>query len=408
VDEIPSSFKEAIMKRDIRRTPLAALLLFGAAVLSLGLPVLAQDDQVVPGAEVVPQAQSAAPETQAVPETQGRFEGKVDVREVLLDVLVTDRKGNVIVGLDKGDFVVKEDGKPVELTGITFYSNRKLAESQAELTKKGIRVDDVPEDRYFILFYEDQKGKAIDAPQLLTQQILAGRQSRDWIREAVQPHDWVAVVSYDNKLIVHQDFTHDKKLLIAAVDEAIKSKDPGANWPSRVKSDGGPSLVAGLPTGNALRDKTPTIYEAMQVLADAAGKVTGRKNLLLFTGGFGRVDDFGLYTPDPRYYPPTMQTLNDNNVAVYPIDLWPAGTVHELANAMGKLANDTGGKYYFNFTSFTSPMEQVAKENSGYYLLSYRATHPADKSGFQKVEVKTTNPEFRIKAREGYEYGDEG
>lgn len=404
------------MKRDIRRAPLAALLLAGAAILSLGLPALAQDDQVVPGAQVVPapqepaqepaaQAAPATPETQA-PET--RFEGKVDVREVLLDVLVTDRQGNVIVGLDKGDFQVKEDGKPVELTGITFYSNRKVVESQAELTRKGIQVDSIPEDRYFILFYEDQKTKAIDAPQLLTQQVLAGRQSRDWLREEVQPHDWVAVVSYDNKLIVHQDFTHDKKLLLAAVDEAIKSRDPGANWPSRVKGDDGPSLVAGLPKGNDLRAKTPTIYEALQVLADAAGKVTGRKNLLLFTAGFGRIDDFGLFTPDPRYYPPTMQTLNDNNVAVYPIDLWPAGTVHELANAMSKLALDTGGKYYFNFTNFSSPMGQVTKENSGYYLLSYQATHPADKSGFQRVEVKTTNPELRVKAREGYEYGDEG
>ena len=403
------------MKRSIRRAPLAALLLVGAAALTLGLPALAQDpqdDQVVPGAEMVPETSTvpetpAAPETQQAPEAQGRFEGEVDVREVLLDVLVTDRKGNVIVGLDKDDFVVKEDGKPVELTGITFYSNRRLVESQQELVKKGIEVDRIPEDRYFILFYEDQKGKAIDAPQLLKQQILAGRESRDWVREAVQPHDWVAVVSYDNKLIVHQDFTHDKRLLLAALDEAIKSKDPGANWPSRVKSDG-PSLTAGLPSGNALRDKTPTIYEAMQVLADAAGKVTGRKNLLFFTAGFGRVDSFGLYTPDPRYYPPTMRALNDNNVAVYPIELWPAGTVHELASALNKLALDTGGRYHFNFTNFATPMELVAKENSGYYLLSYRATHPADKSGFQRVEVETTNPEFRVKAREGYEYGDEG
>src|SRR5262245_62338326 len=109
------------MKRDIPRAPLAALLLAGAAILCLGLPVRAQDDQVVPGAEVVPGTQTvpetpatpeaqAAPETQA-PDTQGRFEGQVDVREVLLDVLVTDRQGNVIVGLDRGDFVVKEDGK---------------------------------------------------------------------------------------------------------------------------------------------------------------------------------------------------------------------------------------------------------------------------------------------------------
>lgn len=367
--------------------------LAGVAALALGAVASAQNDP--------------AP----APQADSRFEGKVDVREVLLDVLVTDRKGNVIVGLDKSDFVVREDGKPIDLTGVTFYSNSRFLESQEESARKGINVDRVPEDRYFILFFEDQKTKAIDAPQLLTQQIVAGRHARDWVKSSdLLPSDWVAVVSYDNKLIVQQDFTHDKQALLAAIDQAIKSKDPGANWPSRIKENrgSGPSLLTGLPRGNALRDKTPTIYEGLQVLADAAGQVTGRKNLMLFTAGFGRVNDFGLYTPDPRYYPPTMRALNDNNVAAYPIDLWPAGTTHELSNAMNHLALDTGGKYYFNFTSFKTPLGQVAEENSGYYLLSYRSTHPSDKTGFQKVEVKTANPEFKVRAREGYEYGDEG
>ena len=31
--------------------------------------------------------------------------------------------------------------------------------------------------------------------------------------------------------------------------------------------------------------------------------------------------------------------------------------------------------------------------------------HPAGSSGFQGVEVKTANPEFRVKARKGYSYG---
>ena len=75
---------------------------------------------------------------------------------------------------------------------------------------------------------------------------------------------------------------------------------------------------------------------------------------------------------------------------------------------MNQLAVDTGGQYFFNFTNFMTPLEQVAEENSGYYLLSYQLEQPAGKSGFQEVEVKTTNPEFRVRAREGYEYGDEG
>ena len=47
----------------------------------------------------------------------------------------------------------------------------------------------------------------------------------------------------------------------------------------------------------------------------------------------------------------------------------------------------------------------MAQENSGYYLLSYRLERPAGKSGYQPVQVKTTNPEFKVRARRGYEYG---
>lgn len=339
---------------------------------------------------------------------QGEFQERVDVNEVLLDVLVTDARGNVIVGLDKSDFVVREDGKPVEITGVTFYSNRRLVESAETFAKKGISVDQVPEDRYFILFFEDQKRTAGEAQQLLRQQMEAGRRAREWVSENLLSNDWVAVVSYDHKLKVQQDFTRDRKALVQAIADAMKSKDSEGNWPSRIQKEADkPSLLAALPTGKALRDKTATTYEALQVLAEAAGTIRGRKNLLYFGNGpGGKINSFGQYTPDQRYYPKMVNALNDNNVAVYTIDLVPAGTDHTLSDAMNQLANDTGGRYFFNFTNFTTPLREVTEENSGYYLISYRRERPAGESGFQEVEVKTSNPEFRVRARKGYAYGE--
>ena len=55
-----------------------------------------------------------------------KFEGEIEVVEVLLDVLVTDKDDRVILGLRKEDFQVAEDGSPVELNGVTFYSSREL------------------------------------------------------------------------------------------------------------------------------------------------------------------------------------------------------------------------------------------------------------------------------------------
>src|SRR5262249_51395742 len=104
-----------------------------------------------------------------------RFGEKIEGRGGLLDGLVTHAHGHVIVGLGKNDFAVRENGKPVELTGVTFYSNRRLLTGSSVLAKKGINVDQVPEDRYFILFWNDQKANAADAPVLLTQQVEAGK-----------------------------------------------------------------------------------------------------------------------------------------------------------------------------------------------------------------------------------------
>ena len=73
---------------------LAAACLISFLPLALTLPVAAQDSE----------------------EPRAGFTGQVDVTEVLLDVLVTDKKGNVVVGLEAGDFVVEEDGKPVEIS----------------------------------------------------------------------------------------------------------------------------------------------------------------------------------------------------------------------------------------------------------------------------------------------------
>lgn len=344
----------------------------------------------------------------AAQEPQAEFGEDVLVSEVLLDVLVTDRQGNVIVGLTPDDFSVAEDGEPVEITDVTFYSNRQLLESAAALRDADIAQE--RQNRYFILFFQEQQRANSDQPGLglLQQQMLAAREARRWVEEEKLLDDFVAVVSYDAKLKVHQDFTQDDGELIRAINDAVTGKDPGANWPSRIPGDAVLSLRANLPRGQALRDETPTIYEALSVLAKATGPIVGRKNLVFFTTGFGQVSSFGLYRPDPRYFPDTVQALNDNNVAVYAVDLVPNTVEYELADGLNQIAEETGGQYYFNFTNFITPLKQVASENSGYYLLSYRSTHPVGSAGFQKVDVSTKNREFRVRAREGYLYGEGG
>lgn len=155
-----------------------------------------------------------------------------------------------------------------------------------------------------------------------------------------------------------------------------------------------------------MRDTTATIYEALQVLAKASSHVVGRKNLVLFSGGFGEVDNFNQFRPDVRYDKPTAQILNDSNVAVYAVDVLHTNTESPQSSALSLLSSETGGRYFQNVVNFVTPLSEIAGETTGYYLLSYRATHPRGESGYQKVKVSLANPGLRVKAREGYRYGD--
>jgi len=75
-----------------------------------------------------------------------------------------------------------------------------------------------------VAVFDDQKDEAVDAPELLARQVEAGQRARDWVLKSRQSADWVAVVSYDKRLKVQQDFTRDGRALAEAVGDAIKGK----------------------------------------------------------------------------------------------------------------------------------------------------------------------------------------
>lgn len=321
----------------------------------------------------------------------------VDVAEVLLDIVVTDGSGNVVLGLGKEDFIVEEDGEAVELNSVSFYSHHRFLESLERAEELGIDTDAVSVNRHFVLFFHDQRRLL---PRLGARQLDAGRRARQWVANDLEPSDWVAVVAYDSSLKVLQDFTNDKEHLDEAIQSAVQGRDPNPAAATR-QPDGAPSLVGRF---SADSTKIRRIYDALAVVARSTAHIRGRKNLALFSIGFGDVNRFGFYTPDRRYYPDMERTLNDSNVAVYPIDLIPSSDFYvfdALSNALSSLAADTGGKYYSNFVNFLTPLEQMSADSNGYYLLSYSARGKGE-SGYQAVDVDTKNPDFRVRARQGY------
>ncbi len=341
---------------------------------------------------------SKATQTQDAPQ----FEERMDVTEVLLDVVVSDRDGNLIAGLDKTDFIITENGREMEITGAQFYSTR-----YGDFGSGTPTTGEIPASRYFIFFFDDPRTIANRYNRLIRQHLDATRDARDWIEEDMMPSDWVAIAGYGLKLKIFQDFTQDREALLLALADASRGIDPSkSGWTREPAAASAPSLLRHLPEGRELGRRTRRIYSAMELLADATGHIVGRKSLLYFGIGFGTLDGSdGTARPDRRYYRDLQRALNDNNVAVYPIDLTVQGTRHAQSGFLNTLAFDTGGTYFRNFVSFVTPMREIAEENVAYYLLSYRSAHPRGERGYQKVKVGVRAPNLSVRAARGYGYG---
>ncbi len=330
------------------------------------------------------------------------FDEEIDITEVLLDVVVTDRRGNPVVGLGKDDFLVEENGHEMALTGADFYTTRYRDDPTGPGTSA------IPASRYFIFFFHDVRAVANRFNRLTRRQSDAARQSRRWVQENMQPSDWVAVAGFGGRLKVFHDFTQDREALFQALLEAERSRDPEkSRWTREPAGAGAPSLLRELPTSQKANKKTREIHTALRRLAEASGHVAGRKTLLYFGIGFGDVEVLDRSAvPDRRRYPALERALNDANVAVYPIDLTAQGSRHSQSAFLNTLATDTGGVYYRNFVSFARPLRSIARENTAYYLLSYRSGHPSGERGYQRVRVRARTPGLVVRAQRGYRYGE--
>lgn len=410
-----------------RSLTLFAPLLLTAALLLWPCPVAGQQTEEAER-EASPSAESSEPTEEAEPAgagpeestpPAGEFGEKLEVTEVFLDVVAVDRKGRVVPGLTADDFVVREDGEPVEITGVDFYTTRyEDSEGAAADTSRGEREGDggeaaapgeIPSARYFIFFFHDQSGAVTNESALTRNMLNAARFARQWVHSDMQPSDWIAVVRYDQSFSVHSDFTQDRDAIDQAIQDAVTGGKSRLLRPSvrrRAAAGAGPSLLGGLADSFDLGRAAERPHDAVRLVAEACGHIVGRKNLLLFSLGFGQLGS-AFRSPDTRYYPLMEEALNANNVAVYPIDLAGVGVDTRQTGFLSQLADDTGGELFKTFHSYNEPFRRIGEQTAGYYLVTFRAEHRADASGYQKIEIEAKPDGVQVRARRGYRYGRE-
>ncbi|HKR63489.1 MAG TPA: VWA domain-containing protein [Thermoanaerobaculia bacterium] len=327
------------------------------------------------------------------------FGEQIDVNAVLLDVVVTDSRGNHILGLTKDDFIVKENGVEQPVDSADYFTNRKLL--TAPESAAPFQVERALENRYFIFFIDKPEAGALQSELAQARQAM-----RDFIRKNMKERDLVAIAGHDVRLKIYSDFTSDKKQLERALTTALQF-GPGI---TTAPAGDTPSILRNADTKEMI-DHTGTVYEALDFLADRVKSIHARKNLVLFSPGiadrYETIRDNMITNRSPKL-DPMLESLNAANVSVYAIQLQrdlgvdAASVFHQR---LEEISQSTGGRYFRFNTSFQPALERVENTNSGYYLVTYRARHTKGTKGYQPVTVSVKNPEFRVVARSGYQFG---
>lgn len=322
-----------------------------------------------------------------------RFQEKVDVNLVQLDVTVTDKKGNQILGLEKSDFVVTENGQPVEIDSLDYFTNRRLLD--APENQAAFKVERVRDERWFLIMFH-----TIPDPQfrsaLQSDIQMARRAAIEFVKNEILEQDRVAIVGYDIRLKIYSDFTSDRQALLEAIDEVVTFSNGISKTPDSPVENG---ILANIDMNEVIM-KTGRVYDGIRILADAVDPIQARKVMVLFSPGIGEASDFNRQIPenDKVWFDPMMQSIQRANITVYPMHLLRNVRYHAAEANLVTLANETGGEYYRQATSFEMPMKLVENENNGYYLLNYYV-EPSGSDKPVKLEVKLKNPEFEVKAR---------
>ena len=211
-----------------------------------------------------------------------------ETRVVLVDAVVTDKKGGYVRDLKQKDFKVYEDGKEQQVKSFAFE-----ADPNSPLSTQ---------PRYLILLFDNSTVSP-------SQQRYARDAAAKFIDANAAPNRMMAVVNYGGSMVISQNFTANADRLKAAV-AGIKF------------SAVSPNETATSPTGTpTLRPSAAGQFGVLGVLTELRAfvrnlaDVPGRKSLVLFTGGFVvNRDNMSELTA-------LIDACNRANVAVYPIDV---------------------------------------------------------------------------------------
>jgi len=308
--------------------------------------------------------QSASPSEQPQ-EDQAATTLKVNVNVVQLFFNVKDKHGALIPNLTKNDFQVFEDGKQQT---IKYFA----AESNLPLTL-GILIDSSGSQAR-VLDMEKQVGG-------------------EFLSEILRDKDMAFVIGFDVNVDLLQDFTNSVRLLKTALNSAKINTAGGSG--TGIPGLGGGTVPTSNPRGTLLYD---AVYLASH---DELAQQVGRKAMVLLTDGEDEGSQLKLKD--------AIEAAQKADTIAYVLLCADRGFYgfggYSGDSEMRKLTQETGGRVIEvgnKFDKLKEGFNQIANELRSQYNIVYVPANAKLDGSFRKVEIHTTNKDYKIQSRNGY------
>ena len=366
---------------------------------------------------------------------------KVRVDYVEVDAVVTDRQGRLVRDLKKDDFQVLEDGKSQAITNFTLVDIPVDRDSRplfaAAPIEPDVKSNEQPFDgRVYVMVVDDLHTR-------FGRTVRVKAAAKQFIERRLGANDLMAVVHTAGPSDANQEFTSNKRLLLAAVDKtqgrkldsATANKTNEYNNTRGLRQQGDP---LNDPEDMERGFNARTTLDTLRNVADWFGSVRGRRKAILFVSEGIDYDIYDIIAANGSNHQSASTVIDATrdaigaatraNVTIYGID--PRGLTdlgdesielgsfpddtslgvgqgslqNELRlsqDSLRTLSDETGGFAVVNRNDFATAFQRIVEDNSSYYVLAYYPPDPRP-GRTHKIEVRLTRPGLTVRARKAY------
>lgn len=398
---------------------------------------------VLPGATF---AQEADAQEQGLP----KLVESVEVRVINVDVVVTDRRGNVVKGLTADDFEVYENGRKQPISNFYEVSSEELEERLASLDSPAEQREAIPANlRRRVVFFIDNLTMAPFNRNRVFESM------KEFARDVLRPGDEAMVVTWNRSLKIRVPFTSDAQQIQQALDTiagetafGLQNLSERRSFEGRIRDarDFNDAVLIARQYAQSVEHDLRTTTATLNGLMSTLAGIEGKKIMVLSSEGihiqpgremFEYIEEVKRERSDWMGAPSTMieamhfnstyqiqsvaRTANANGITLYTMhagglqghnDMSAENRTPISANvsqaaltnstdALNMLADLTGGRATVGTNNFGGAFDKIEQDLSNYYSIGYRATtERVDRQ--RNLEVKMKNREYVARARKTF------